>query len=57
MPVPRELGDGTAHRVADSDEAVYAHDVGQDGHVIGAVRQPKAGTDVDALAVASVVEG
>src|SRR5204862_862561 len=39
MAVPRQLGDRTAERVADGDEALDAKSVGHGGDVVGAVRE------------------
>ena len=51
-----ELGDGTAHRVADRHEPIDAEHVGERHDVVGAVLEPEALAGLDAATVTSVVD-
>ena len=56
MAPPGELGDRTAHAVADGDEALDAQGLGRGGRVVGALTEAEA-AGAQALAVAPVVQG
>ena len=57
MPLPQQLGDRAAHRVADGDELLDPEDLGEGGDVVGAVGQTERVADRHPAPVASVVEG
>ena len=56
VPLPEQLGEEAAHRVAGRDDPRDAQRAGDGGHVVGAVLQPEPGA-ARALAVVAQVEG
>ncbi len=56
MSLPNQLGDRSAHRVADGHESIEIECVSQRSHVVGAVGEPEVLANRDSSPMSSVVD-
>ena len=54
--MPQQLGDRTAHRIADGDQVLDLQHIGQRGHVVGAVGETERFGGSQTEPVAAVID-